>query len=291
MIRIDAHQHYWKPSRGDYGWLTPSLAKLYRDFLPSDLRPHLLERSIEKTILVQAAPTVEETQFLLELADSDDSIAGVVGWAPLDQAIGPGIVRRLARHEKLFGLRPMVQDIKDDAWLLSPRIEPSIWAMIETGLAFDALVMPRHLDYLTRFVDRYDRLRVVIDHGAKPLIPARGKMWPGEARWRRSMAELAKRPQVFCKISGLMTEAATPHDQESLRPFIDHILECFGPRRTMWGSDWPVLLLAGEYGEWVDTVVDLCGRLSKDECAAVFGQSAADFYRRRTAGDAPREDS
>jgi L-fuconolactonase len=278
--RVDAHQHFWKLSRGDYGWLTQDLPKLYRDFLPEHLAP-LLERSgVGRTIVVQAAPTDAETLFLLQLAESNPFIAGVVGWTDLESPHAPEAIAELARHRKLVGLRPMVQDLADDEWLLRASLNPAIAAMHREGLRFDALVKPRHLPVLRRFLEHHPDLAVVIDHGAKPSIAA------GEIDvWARQMRAIARDTNAFCKLSGLATEAATGWTDATLQPYVDVLIDAFGARRLMWGSDWPVLRLAynendidAAYAKWHATVMSLTTRLSSDELEWLFGATAEAFY-------------
>lgn len=282
MTRIDAHQHFWKLSRGDYDWLTPQdLPKLYRDFLPEHLAP-LLERSgIDRTVVVQAAPTDAETQFLLGLAATTPFIAGVVGWTDLESPQAVETIAELSRDKRLLGLRPMVQDLADDEWLLRKTITPAIDAMQRGKLRFDALVKPRHLPVLLTFLERHPDLHVVIDHGAKPPI-ASGQL----DDWAVQMRRIAKQTNAFCKLSGLATEAGRQWTDATLRPFVDVLLEAFGPRRLMWGSDWPVLheaYAAGggadtRYHSWHMTAIMLTAGLSFDERDWVLGKTAAAFY-------------
>lgn len=293
--RIDAHQHFWRLDRGDYDWLTPALGRIHRDYLPDDLLPELRKAGIDRTVLVQAAGTVAETRFMLELADRRPFIAGVVGWAPLDRPEAVETIEALAAHAKLVGFRPLVQDLPDDAWLLDDRLRVPIRTIAARGLAFDALVKPRHLPHLLRFLDRYPDLRVVVDHGAKPEIPAFGERWSGEADWRRLMTEIARRTGVCCKLSGLVTEAKGTWTKDRLRPYVDHLLEAFGAERLIFGSDWPVLELASDYGRWHDTARDLLSALTEAERAAVFGGNAMRFYRlhddSRTAAQAAAKET
>lgn len=244
---IDTHQHFWKLDRGDYGWLTSELEPLYRDFMPHDLKPLLDAAGIGGTIAVQAADTEAETEFLLSLADEYDWIRGVVGWVDLEADTAADSIARLAGHQKLVGLRPMIQDIPDDQWMLRDTLGRGLAAMVEHNLTFDALVMPRHLKHLFVFLAKYPDLRVVVDHCAKPEI--RNNKFDV---WERDMGEIALTERVFCKISGLVTEAATDWSDADLKPFISHILEIFPENRLLFGSDWPVLNLASDYQSWKD---------------------------------------
>jgi L-fucono-1,5-lactonase len=212
-MRIDAHHHLWTLARGDYGWLTPALAPIYRDFSLADLQPHLAAAGIEGTILVQAAPTEAETRFMLDIADGAEVVRGVVGWTDFDADDATARIEAMAASPLLVSLRPMVQDIPDDDWLLRPSLAPLLAAMAGHDLVFDALVFPRHLPRLLRVVDRHPELQFVLDHCAKPQI-ASGDI----AAWRDDIALLAKRANIVCKLSGLATEAAKNWHIAALRP-------------------------------------------------------------------------
>ena len=273
-MRVDAHQHFWKTARGDYGWLTPTdHPSICRDFLPTDLRPLLKDARVDRTVLVQAAPTIAETEFLLDLAGKTPFVGGVVGWTDFQSEFAAASIARLAGCGKLVGLRPMIQDIADDRWMLSPKLAPALAAMEERNLVFDALIKPRHLPILADFLARYPRLRVVIDHGAKPAIASGGL-----ASWKSGMREIARTSRAFCKLSGLVTEAGRAWSVASLRPFVDALLEAFGAERLMWGSDWPVLNEASDYAGWLRAADALTESLSARERDAVFGGTAASFY-------------
>jgi L-fuconolactonase len=272
-MKIDAHQHYWRIARGDYGWLTPDLGPIHRDFLPDDLRPLLAAAGVDRTILVQAAPTEAETQFLLEIARDEPTVAGVVGWVQCDAPDAADRIAALARDPLLVGLRPMIHDIADPDWMLSPAVGTALNAMERQGLVFDALVRPRHLSRLLVLADRHPGLAIVLDHCGKPAI-ARGELRP----WAEDVAALAARPNVSVKLSGLVTEAANGWTADDLRPYAGHALACFGPPRTMWGSDWPVLTLAGSYAAWRAATLDLLAALTPEQRAAVEGGTAADIY-------------
>jgi L-fuconolactonase len=278
FVRIDAHQHYWRIDRGDYGWLTPALGAIYRDFLPEHLAPILKRHGIDRSIAIQAAPTVAETEFLLGLARKTASIAGVVGWVDFAASDAAATIARLAREHALVGLRPMVQDIADDDWLLRPELAPSFGALIEHGLVFDALVLPRHLARLARLVARYPQLIVVIDHGAKPPIrEGIGGLDP----WRSDIAALAASPRVHCKLSGLVTEAAADWQIDDLKSFVGHLLSVFGTKKLIWGSDWPVVERGGGYDRWHAASLSLLEGLDAREREAVLGRNAAQVYLQR----------
>lgn len=272
-MRIDAHQHFWRLDRGDYGWLTPDVGPIYRDFEPEHLLPLLEASKIDGTILVQAAPTAAETEYLLSLADQHAFIKGVVGWVDFEAPDAPKDIARLAAHPALVGLRPMIQDIPDTNWMLRPDLAPAFEAMIAAELTFDALTLPRHLGALRQLLGRFPNLRTIIDHGSKPRIADR--MRDG---WFADMAELAEGTNAFCKLSGLVTEAGSDWTVNDLRPYTDHLLATFGPRRLIWGSDWPVCTSAASYQEWIATADTLLSQQSKSEVRAVFGLNALAAY-------------
>jgi len=269
---IDAHQHFWQLERGDYGWLTPDLAPLYRDFMPEDLAPLLQRHGVDATILVQAAPTPAETEFLLEIAKNTPFVLGVVGWTDFAAPSAASDIRRLAKHPKLVGLRPMIQDIADDDWMLRADLAPAFEAMIQHDLSFDALVLPRQLSQLRQLLSRYPDLRTVIDHGAKPDISG------GQFEdWANDMAIISKESRAFCKLSGLLTEAGKDWTRTDLAPYAAHLFDQFGPDRLVWGSDWPVLNMAASYGTWSDLARSfLPNERARD---AVFGLNAVALYR------------
>ena len=283
--RIDSHQHFWRPARGDYTWLradVPALAPLVRDFLPEHLAPALHAHGVERTVLVQAAESEAETDFMLELAAAHEAIGGVVGWVDLGSPDAVASLERMARHPKFKGVRPMLQDLPDDDWIARRPHPAAVQALVRLGLRFDALVTPRHLGPLRHFLRDWPQLPVVIDHAAKPPVDAQdGEVF---AAWRRQMAEIAALPQVCCKFSGLWTEAppAMHRDVDALvravRPVWEPLLESFGPARLMWGSDWPVLTLAGDYAGWIAVSEACIGRLSAGEQAQVWRGTAQRFY-------------
>lgn len=278
-MQIDAHQHFWNPARGDYGWLTPELTQLYRTFEPADLAPLRERAGVQRTVAVQAAPTVEETRYLLDLARGDASIAGVVGWVPMLLRDAPALLAELARHPQFKGIRPMLQDLPDDDWIANPDLAPAVEALIEHDLAFDALIFTRHVEPFETFAKRFPMLRIVIDHGAKPPIRAGNVSRGGWQSWADGITRLAKLPHVHCKLSGLATEAAPGWTEATLQPYVDHLLQSFGPARLMWGSDWPVLNLNGDYLLWHSVANSLLAGLSDAQREAVFGANAAAFYR------------
>ena len=272
-MKIDAHQHFWALARGDYGWLTSDLVAIYRDFLPDDLAPLLEAAGIDGTVIVQAAPTEEETRFMLELAEANDFVKGVVGWVDFEAADAPQRIAEMAKSPLLVGLRPMIQDIADPDWMLGDRLAPAFEALIASGLRFDALTKPQHLKPLLTLLRSYPEMKTVIDHGSKPDI-AGGT----SNEWATDMAAIAEETNAFCKLSGLVTEAGPHWSVDDLRPYVTHLLNIFGPERLIWGSDWPVCTLAATYAEWTAATEQLLSGLSQTEIDAIMGGNAIRFY-------------
>lgn len=275
-MKIDSHQHFWTRARGDYTWLTSDLGPIYRDFGPEDLEAYLTEAGIDGTVLVQAAATTAETDFMLSIADQCDRVKGVVGWIDFENRADLAPLKRFAAHPKFRGVRPMIQDIADIDWMLRPDLDWAYRAIIDLDLTFDFLGFPRHLGNALTLLKRYPDMRVVIDHSMKPDIAA-GRVEP----WATGMRALAEETSAFCKLSGLVTEAGSGWTVERLRPFVAHVLNTFGPDRVMWGSDWPVLDLAATYPVWHATARGLVGEILSDPLseAKIFGETATAFYR------------
>jgi L-fuconolactonase len=272
-MKIDAHQHFWNPARGDYGWMDAAAAKpLRRSYMPQDMRDHLMTRSIVKTVLVQAAPTVAETEFLLAIADDTDFVAKVVGWVDFENRDDLRHLTRLSRHAKFSGVRPMIQDLPDPEWMHRKEVQWAFAAIVDMGLTFDALGFPIHLDPFRRLFDLYPGMRTVIDHGMKPRI-CENQFEP----WATKLAAIAKDTPVFCKLSGLVTEAGTGWNKTTLTPYVQHIIKSFGAGRVMWGSDWPVLELNGSYPGWHDAAQHIVGPGTDN--SKIFGNTAARFYK------------
>ena len=270
---IDAHHHLWRLSRGDYGWLTPDLASLWRDFEPADLAPLMAVGGVAGGILVQAAPTNAETAFLLDLAGRAPAILGVVGWTDMAARDAPEAIGRLAADPALKGLRPMLQDLADDDFILTPEVEPALRAIGAAGLRFEALVRPRHLSRLVTVREHHPDLPIILNHAGKPDIA--GGAW---SPWAENIHALAADGITVCKLSGLITEAGPGWDADRLRPYADLVIDAFGPDRVMWGSDWPVALLAGNYDRWLAATQRLLERLTPSERAAILGETAARVY-------------
>jgi L-fuconolactonase len=275
--RIDAHHHFWRYSPAEYGWINDQMRLLRHDFLPADLKPLLDRAGVAGAIAVQARQTLEETRWLLSLAEETADatwMKGVVGWAPIAVAEFPEVLADLKQHEKLKGLRHLIQDEPDDQFILNDTFNRGIRALRDTGLVYDIVIHARHLPPTLRFVDRHPNQAFVLDHCAKPPILS-GDMEP----WTTYMRELAKRPNVCCKLSGLSTEADWQQwSSGSLEPYWRVVLETFGPSRLLFGSDWPVSLLATSYQRWIDTVTEWVAPLSASEQDAIWSGTASRIY-------------
>ncbi len=274
---IDAHFHAWSVARGDYGWLTPELGRIYRDITVGDWQLLAAREGVQGGVLVQAAPTAAETQYLLQLAQSHPRVLGVVGWIDMLASDAVAQVRHLAMQPLIKGLRPMLQDLPEPDWILQPAISPVLEAMADAGLVFDALITPVHLPHIVTVAERHPDLTIVIDHGAKPV------MTPEATRaWHQSMQTVARQTdprRVYCKLSGLWTQAPAGSDCSVVTAWCASLLDSFGPARLIWGSDWPVLELAGDYARWREVSLQVLGHCSEAEKAAVLGGNARHVYQ------------
>lgn len=274
---IDAHQHFWNPTRGDYGWMPPDDPVLSHAYGPADLAPALRATGVTQTVLVQAAPTVNETEYMLGIADVTPHVAKIVGWVNFEDPAQVDTLKRLAQHPKFAGVRPMIQDIPDDAWMLREDVQWAYRAIIDLDLTFDCLGFPRHLTNFHTLLTRYPDMRAVIDHCMKPQFRAHSV--DTFRAWADGMTALARDTGAFCKLSGIVTEADTDWSAEVLRPYFDHVLSAFGAARVMWGSDWPVVRQRLEYAVWFERARELVRDLSPDEQARIFEGTACEFYR------------
>jgi L-fuconolactonase len=275
-MTIDAHHHFWKYSPQEYAWIDDAMSAIRRDFLPADLAREIKQADVDTVISVQARQSLDETRWLLDLARAYPFIAGVVGWVPLlSPAAGEHLDALIdAAPNKLLALRHVLQAEPDD-YPLDAHFTVGLRQLALRNLTYDILILERQLPTAIALVDRHPNLTFVLDHLAKPRIRD-GVISP----WRENLRELAKRPNVYAKISGMVTEAdyrAWTPDQ--LRPYVDVALESFGPRRLMFGSDWPVCLVACEYGRWVQLVREFIEELSPDEQANIMGNTARRAYR------------
>jgi L-fuconolactonase len=274
-MHIDAHQHFWRYDQGEYGWIDDSMGALRRDFLPADLKPELERAGFQGCVAVQARQTLQETRWLLELAERAPFILGVVGWVDL-RSSGVGFeLEALAYESKFVGVRHIVQSEPDDRFLLQPEFLCGISILEEFDLAYDILIYAKHLPVAAEFVARFPRQRFVLDHLAKPPIKS-GALDP----WARGIRELAAFPNVYCKVSGLVTEADwQAWKPEDMRPYLDVAFECFGPNRLMIGSDWPVCTVAAPYSLVMDVVKNYLSKYAAEERNAVLGGNAAKLWR------------
>ena len=298
---IDAHFHAWQLSRGDYGWLNPALnpalQPICRNVSVLDWQLQSRPLGVSGGILVQAAPTEDETLFLLEQADRNPAVLGVVGWVDLLAPQAPQRIRALAQHPMLKGLRPMLHDLPDAAWILQPALQPALQAMTTEKLVFDALVKPVHLPHILTLAKQQPKLQIVVDHSAKPQIAS--QRWQP---WADDLAALASQTSAVCKLSGLLTEAGDLLSLSSLAagavtgeatepptiqsagftaiaPYAAYVLQVFGPQRVLWGSDWPVLELSGlAYADWLHNSQKLLATLQAADRAAVLGGNARRVY-------------
>lgn len=271
---VDAHHHLWNPARGDYGWMPPGDPVLSRVYRLPETEAVFRDHGVAQSVIVQAAPTIAETEYMLGIADSSDVIAGVVGWVDFENRDDRRHLERLAGHPKFRSVRPMVQDIADDDWLRRPDIRWAFDAIRDLDLAFDALGFPRHASRFLEIFQLYPDIRVVIDHCLKPEI-REGHF----DAWARDMERLARETCAHVKLSGLVTEAGADCSASALKPYVDHVLATFGPERVMWGSDWPVSRLRMEYGEWLASARALTSHLGADAQTALFSTNARSFYR------------
>lgn len=282
-IIIDAHQHFWNPARGDYGWMPVDDPVLSRVYGPQDLAGSMADCNIAQTVLVQAAPSVAETEYMLGIADATPSVGGVVGWIDFERPDQIDTLRRLAAHPKFLGVRPMIQDLPDDDWMLRSDIQWAFEAIVDLDLTFDALGFPQHAANFYTIFSRYPQMRVVLDHCLKPQISNHSDDLL--KAWATDISRIADETQAFCKLSGLVTEANANWKQDDLQPYADHVVSAFTPDRIMWGSDWPVVRLRGEYEDWFGAAQALTANRTATERNAIFGGTAIEFYRLNTDGE------
>ena len=274
-MKIDAHHHFWHYNTRDYGWISDGMAVLRRDFLPADLKPELERAGIDRVVSVQARQCVEETEWLLGFAEENDFIAGVVGWLPIASPEFPALLEKFAANPKLRAIRHVVQDEPDDRFILGEAFNRGIDRLLSAHLAYDILIFERHLPFAVEFVRNHSPEQVfVLDHIAKPKIAA-GEMQP----WADNLRKLAAFPNVFCKLSGLVTEADIRNwTPDQLRPYVETVLDAFGPGRVMFGSDWPVCTCATNYSAWRSLVGEFISHLSEHEQAQIMGGTALKAY-------------
>ena len=274
-MHIDAHQHFWIYDPREYQWIDETMTPLRRDFLPADLQNELEREGFRGSVAVQARQSLQETQWLLELAAQSPFILGVVGWVELRSPQAGAHLKQLAQNPKLVGIRHIVQSEPDDRFLLQPDFLRGISLLAEFDLAYDILIYPKHLAVAAEFVRRFPEQRFVLDHLAKPEIKS-GTI----NAWNKGMAELASYPNVYCKLSGLVTEADWNRwKPEDMRPYLDVAFERFGANRLLIGSDWPVCTLAGSYARVMGLVKDYLSGHPEQEREAILGGNARRFWR------------
>jgi len=273
-IVVDAHHHFWDPGRFGYPWMSPETKVLARPFLPRDLKGLIAEVGVTRTVLVQTISSLDETRWFLKLAEANEFIAGVVGWVDLRSSDLPNVLDEFTSHPKFKGVRHQVEDEPDESWLIREDVLHGLGELARRNIPYDLLVRTPHLKFVPKIARRFPNLRMVIDHIAKPPI-ARGEM----KEWVRELAPVAKIPNVLCKLSGMITEADWKGWKvQNLAPYVDFVIEKFGPKRLMFGSDWPVCLLAGSYRQVWETLQELLYSVSGEDKSRVFGGNAVAFY-------------
>jgi len=272
-MRIDAHQHFWRYTEIEFGWIDDAMASIRRDFLPADLAPLLNETGIDATVAVQARQSMEETEWLLQLADAYPQIAGVVGWVPLIDPKVEKVLEALSANSKFRGVRHVLQ-AEPSEYMAREDFNTGVALLRPYSLTYDLLILQHQLPAAIKFVDRLPNQPMVLDHLAKPLI-ASHEIEP----WRAQILELARRPHISCKLSGMVTEANFHNwTIEDLQPYVETALEAFGPDRLLFGSDWPVCTVASSYKRWLDVVKQCTAGLSSDEQDKILGENAQKFY-------------
>jgi len=271
---VDSHQHFWDMDRLDYPWMPEGDNVLKRNFLPQDLEPLLKRTLVSKTVVVQEQMTNAEASFLFELADNTDFIAGVVAWVDLTDPNVGATLDEMQQNSKFVGIRHQVHDESDPRWLLRDDVVRGLKELARRDLAYDLLLRPPHLPHIPELADKVPDLRMVVDHIAKPLV-AEGVIDP----WAEDIARIAEIPGLYCKVSGMATEANPKTWQNDIKPYVAHVVECFGFDRLMWGSDWPVSLLVDTYDEIKHGAIAAVGDISHSEWAKLMGGNAIDFYR------------
>ncbi len=276
-MNIDSHQHFWRYTAVEYPWMTDQLASLRRDYLPEHLAPLLAHAGLAGCVAVQAQQAVAEARWLLTLADAHPIIKGVVGWVDLQSERVEEQLAELAQHPRFVGVRHVVQDEPEDDFMLRPAFQRGIGKLRQFNLAYDLLVFPKQLPAAIQLAANFPEQRFVLDHIAKPFIRD-GTLSP----WREQVRELAKAPNVWCKVSGMVTEAKWDGWRaEDLRPYLDVVFAAFGAERLMFGTDWPVCTLAGSYAQVHTLADDYTRTLTAEARAKFFGGNATAFYQLR----------
>ena len=274
-MKIDSHQHYWHFNTADYGWMGENMSVIKRDFLPADLLPELKSIGFDGSVAVQARQSLEETNWLLQLADEHPHIKGVVGWVDLQSEQAEAQIAAFAKHPKAVGVRHVIHDEEDIDFILRPAFIRGIKLLEKYNLTYDILIFPKHLTNTIEFVKQFSEQQIfVVDHIAKPLIKD-----DIVSPWKEDIAALATFPNVYCKVSGMVTEADwNTWKPENIQPYLDIVFEAFGPERILIGSDWPVCLVAGKYSEVMQVVIDYISSFTEKEQALILSGNAAKAY-------------
>ena len=274
MKRIDSHQHFWKYNPAEHTWMTDAMQVLKQDFMPADLGPLLNQIGFDGCIAVQARQLIEETNWLLKLSDENDFIKGVVGWIDLRSPNISEVLSGYVNQKKLVGVRHVVHDEADDNFMLQPTFQNGIAALKEFNLTYDLLLFPKHIPVALQLVEKFPEQPFVLDHIAKPYIKS------GDIKdWEQDIRNMASAPNVYCKISGMVTEANWQHwKQDDFTPYLDVVVNAFGIDRIMFGSDWPVCLVAGGYAETINIVKAYFSTFTQSEQDKFFGGNAIQFY-------------
>ena len=275
-MKIDSHQHYWHFNTADYGWMGENMSVIKHDFLPIDLLPELKSIDFDGSVAVQARQSLEETCWLLQLADEHPHIKGVVGWLDLRSEQVEEQIAAFAKHPKAVGVRHVIHDEEDVDFMLRPEFIRGVKLLEKYNLAYDILIFPTHLTNAIQFVKQFsEKQTFVVDHIAKPLIKD-GIVSP----WKEEIKALAQFPNVYCKVSGMVTEADwSKWKPENIRPYLDVVMEAFGSERILIGSDWPVCLVAGKYSQVMQVVIDYISTFTDKEQAMILGENAAKAYK------------
>lgn len=275
MKRIDSHQHFWKYNPAEHTWMTDAMQVLKQDFMPADLGPLLNQIGFDGCIAVQARQLIEETNWLLKLSDENDFIKGVVGWIDLRSPNISEVLSGYVNQKKLVGVRHVVHDEADDNFMLQPAFQNGIAALKEFNLTYDLLLFPKHIPVALQLVEKFPEQPFVLDHSAKPFINKK-EMSP----WKEDLKELAKHPNVFCKLSGMVTEAKwNDWKEDDFKQYLDIVTESFGTNRIMIGSDWPVCTLSGNYSSTMHIVINFANQFSKEINDGILGGNCINFYK------------
>jgi L-fuconolactonase len=275
-MRIDSHQHFWQIGRHGHEWPTPDLAPIYRDFSVNDLAQQSLSVNLSGSVVVQSQPSDADTDWLLQHASQHSLVKGVVGWVDLESSDAISRLQYLAAQPKFKGVRPMLQSLPDDHWIVRDSVQPAMREMVRLNLCFDALVFTRHLANISKIALRYPAMKIVIDHAAKPPIAARDTL--ATQQWRDAITMIARHGNVYCKLSGLFTEMAVDQPRDEAIPYVEHVFDVFGVGRVMWGSDWPVVLLRESYAGWYEWIQHFISKFSASQRQRILHDNACQFY-------------